>query len=63
MYAMYYASMPQCWQLVKILVRTNHPYLRVGRHIFVVKNFFIELCSVMSSLAAIFTTTYERSHI
>jgi hypothetical protein len=32
MYAMYYASMLRCWQLVKILVRTNHPYLRVGRH-------------------------------
>jgi hypothetical protein len=29
---MYYASMPQCWQLVRILVRTNHPCLRVRRH-------------------------------
>jgi hypothetical protein len=33
MYAMYYVSMLQCWQLVRILVRTNHPYLRVERHI------------------------------
>jgi hypothetical protein len=32
MYVMYYASMLRCWQLVRILVRTNHPYLRVGRH-------------------------------
>jgi hypothetical protein len=32
MYAMYYASMLQCWQLIRILVRTNHPCLRVGRH-------------------------------
>jgi hypothetical protein len=32
MYAMYYASMLQCWQLVRILVRTNCPRLRVGRH-------------------------------
>jgi hypothetical protein len=32
MYAMYYASMLWCWQLVRILVRTNHPCLRVGRH-------------------------------
>jgi hypothetical protein len=29
---MYYASMPWCWQIVRILVRTNHPCLRVGRH-------------------------------
>jgi hypothetical protein len=32
MYVMYYASMLRCWQLVWILVKTNHPYLRVGRH-------------------------------
>jgi hypothetical protein len=32
MYAMYYASMLRCWQLVRILVRTNHHCLRVGRH-------------------------------
>jgi hypothetical protein len=32
MYAMHYASMLRCWQLVKILVRTNHPCLRVGCH-------------------------------
>jgi hypothetical protein len=32
MYVMYYASMLQCWQLIRILVRTNHPCLRVGHH-------------------------------
>jgi hypothetical protein len=32
MYAMYYASMLRCWQLVRILVRTNHPYLWVECH-------------------------------
>jgi hypothetical protein len=32
MYAMYYVSMPRCWQLVRILARTNHPCLSVGRH-------------------------------
>jgi hypothetical protein len=32
MYVRYYASMLRCWQLVRILVRTNHPCLRVGRH-------------------------------
>jgi hypothetical protein len=32
MYAMYYALMLRCWQLIKILVRTNHPCLRVGCH-------------------------------
>jgi hypothetical protein len=32
MYVMYYASMPRCWQLVRILVRTNHHCLRVGRY-------------------------------
>jgi hypothetical protein len=28
----YYASMLQCWHLVWILVRTDHPYLGVGCH-------------------------------
>jgi hypothetical protein len=32
MYVMYYALMLQCWQFVMILVKTNHPCLRVGRH-------------------------------
>jgi hypothetical protein len=32
MYVMYCALMLQCWQLIRILVRTNHPCLRVGRH-------------------------------
>jgi hypothetical protein len=32
MYVMYYASMLQCWQLIMILIRTNHPCLRVGCH-------------------------------
>jgi hypothetical protein len=32
MYVMYYAPTLQCWQLIRILVRTNHPCLRVGRH-------------------------------
>jgi hypothetical protein len=29
----YYESMLQCWQLVWILVRTDHPCLGVGCHI------------------------------
>jgi hypothetical protein len=32
MYAMHYASMLQYWQLVRILVRINHPCLMVGCH-------------------------------
>jgi hypothetical protein len=28
----YYASMLRRWQLIRILVRTNHPCLRVGHH-------------------------------
>jgi hypothetical protein len=32
MYVMYYVSMIWYWQLVRILVRTNHPYLRVGHY-------------------------------
>jgi hypothetical protein len=32
MYVLYYASMLQCWHLVWILVRTDHPCLGVGRH-------------------------------
>jgi hypothetical protein len=32
MYAIYYVSMLWCWQLIRILVRTNHPCLRVGCH-------------------------------
>jgi hypothetical protein len=33
MYVMNYASMLRCWQLIWILVKTNHPCLRVGCHI------------------------------
>jgi hypothetical protein len=29
---MYYASLLRYWYPVKILVRTDHPYLRVGCH-------------------------------
>jgi hypothetical protein len=32
MYVLYYVSMFWCCQLVWILVKSNHPYLRVGRH-------------------------------
>jgi hypothetical protein len=32
MYVMYYVSMLQCWQFIWILVKTNHPFVRVGRH-------------------------------
>jgi hypothetical protein len=33
MYMMYYASMLWCWQLIMILVKGNHLFLRVvGRH-------------------------------
>jgi hypothetical protein len=32
MYAMYYASMLRCWQLVRILVRTNYHCLSPGCH-------------------------------
>jgi hypothetical protein len=32
MYATYYASMLRYWQLVRILVRTNHSCLRVECH-------------------------------
>jgi hypothetical protein len=32
MYVIYYVPMLQCWQLVRILVKTNHPCLMVGCH-------------------------------
>jgi hypothetical protein len=32
MYVMYYMSMLRCRQLVRILVRTKHPCLKVGHH-------------------------------
>jgi hypothetical protein len=32
MNVMYYAPMPRCWQLVWILVKTNHHCLRVERY-------------------------------
>jgi hypothetical protein len=32
MYMMYYVSMIRYWQLIRILVGTKHPCLRVGRH-------------------------------
>jgi hypothetical protein len=28
----YYTSMFRCWQLVRNLIKTNHPYLRLGHH-------------------------------
>jgi hypothetical protein len=42
MYVMYYASMLQYWQLVRILVRTNHPSLMVGCH-----NWYQSLTSII----------------
>jgi hypothetical protein len=33
MYVLYYASMLRCWHLIWILVRTDHPCLGVGYHI------------------------------
>jgi hypothetical protein len=33
MYVLYYASMLQCWHLIWILVRTDHPCLGVRYHI------------------------------
>jgi hypothetical protein len=32
MYVMYYAPMLWCWQLIRFLIKTNHPCLRVGHH-------------------------------
>jgi hypothetical protein len=32
MYVLHYMTMLRCWQLVWILIRTNHPCLRVGCH-------------------------------
>jgi hypothetical protein len=32
MYVLYYTTMLRCWQLIWILVRTNHPCLGVGCH-------------------------------
>jgi hypothetical protein len=32
MYVLYYTLMLRCWNLVWILVRTNHPCLGVGHH-------------------------------
>jgi hypothetical protein len=29
---MYYEAMLQCWQLIWILVKTIHPFIKVGRH-------------------------------
>jgi hypothetical protein len=38
MYVMHYASILQCWQLVRILIRTNHPCLRVECHNSIVRS-------------------------
>jgi hypothetical protein len=35
MYVLYYTSMLQCWHFVCVLVRTDHPCLGVGRHMFI----------------------------
>jgi hypothetical protein len=39
MYVMYYVTMLWCWQIVWILIRTNHPYLRVGCHIHIFRSY------------------------
>jgi hypothetical protein len=49
MYTMYYASMFQCWQLIRILVMTNHHWLRVGRHRSLVVDPFINSVIIMWS--------------
>jgi hypothetical protein len=33
MFVLYYALIFRCWQLIWILLKTNHPYLKVVRHI------------------------------
>jgi hypothetical protein len=38
MYVLYYMSMFQCWHLVWILIRTNHPCLGVGCHNWFIRN-------------------------
>jgi hypothetical protein len=43
MYVMYYTSLLRCWQLVRILVRTDNPYLRVGCH-----SWYQSLMSIMT---------------
>jgi hypothetical protein len=68
MYAMYYAPMFQCWQLVRILVRTNHPCLRVGHHSsnHMYSNNMIGLmqCSIkQSNISYIMTHRSEKDYI
>jgi hypothetical protein len=52
MYEMYYVSMLRYWQLVRILVRTNHPCLRVGCH-----NWY-QTYEYNTLLTALFSKTY-----
>jgi hypothetical protein len=57
MYAMYYVSMLRCWQLVRILVRTNHPWLRVGRHSVLNST---EVTSICKALMGLTLCLYQR---
>jgi hypothetical protein len=58
MYAMYYASMLRYQQLVRILVRTNHPCLRVGRHCW-----YQSLMSIIPHQWSYFRKPMVRIHI
>jgi hypothetical protein len=48
MYVMYDASLLWCWQLIRILIETNDPCLRVGCHripfhVEVPNNYFLKI--------------------
>jgi hypothetical protein len=53
MYVLYYASMLRCWQLIWILVRTDHPCLGVGCHMAIQKE---QINSWRCSSGAMFMT-------
>jgi hypothetical protein len=47
---MYYAPMLRHWQLIRILIKTNHSCLRVGRHSWYQSHYgYNTLCMVLFS--------------
>jgi hypothetical protein len=55
---MYYVSMLQRWQLVMILVKTNHPCLNVGHH-----SWYQSLMSIIRRLRLYFQKPTVRIHL
>jgi hypothetical protein len=61
MHVLYYVSMLQCWQLVWILVRTNHHCLGVGRHMLCMRSKLGHFTRYTSKYLSNYTQHYTKT--